>query len=103
MRHFTYYSRLSDRRKAFRWILGAFLAIELHDLPVNCGTQEFNQIIPPAGQSACLLTRASMADRSTACGAYLQAFLGSGGPGFLANPDATDVCQYCQARFHFTL
>jgi ATP-binding cassette subfamily G (WHITE) protein 2 (SNQ2) len=49
---------------------------------INCAAKEFVSLAPPSGSS---------------CGAYLQTFINNFG-GYLANPDATDACQFCSSR-----
>ncbi|KAM0786354.1 hypothetical protein ACM66B_001825 [Microbotryomycetes sp. NB124-2] len=63
----------------FRYLLGAFSVFGLWDEPVRCSAEEFARVVPPAGQT---------------CGQYLGAFL-SQAPGYIVNPEATDVCEYC--------
>jgi ATP-binding cassette subfamily G (WHITE) protein 2 (SNQ2) len=63
----------------FTRLIGGMVVTELHDLPVDCTTIEFNSFPAPPGQS---------------CGSYMTKFFESGGPGYIAK-NATDTCQYC--------
>ncbi|BGO92884.1 hypothetical protein NBRC10512_008005 [Rhodotorula toruloides] len=62
------------------WLIAGLVTNELHDLRVTCLDSEYRIVQPPAGQT---------------CSAWLQPFVSAAG-GYLANPDATSNCQYCQ-------
>ena len=65
-----------------------FSAYRLRHLPaigkqeINCAPLEFARVIPPSGQT---------------CAQFLQPFVNLAG-GYLANPDATNSCDYCAFR-----
>ena len=61
------------------WIAGVLSAV-LHNVPVQCSIDETAKFTPPSGQT---------------CGEYAQAFADLAG-GTLQNPNATDVCNFCQ-------
>lgn len=63
------------------WIAGVLSAL-LHNVPVNCSETETAKFTPPPGQT---------------CGDYAGAFADVAG-GNLLNPNATDVCQFCQLK-----
>ncbi|EMD00495.1 hypothetical protein BAUCODRAFT_28848 [Baudoinia panamericana UAMH 10762] len=62
------------------WWIGGVLAATLHNIPVQCTSDETAHFNPPPGQT---------------CGSYAGAFAASAG-GNLLNPTATADCQYCQ-------
>lgn len=60
--------------------LGAMLSVELHGLEIQCNSDEFIRFNPPSGQT---------------CAAWANEFV-QGFGGYLANPNDTSDCQYCQ-------
>ncbi|KIK62247.1 hypothetical protein GYMLUDRAFT_42191 [Collybiopsis luxurians FD-317 M1] len=64
-------------------LLGAMVSTELHGLPVNCKSDEFNVFNPPSGET---------------CYQWANDFVNVFG-GYLNNPNATSSCQYCQYQF----
>ncbi|KAF2203929.1 hypothetical protein GQ43DRAFT_478618 [Delitschia confertaspora ATCC 74209] len=63
----------------FTRLIGGMVVTELHDLPVQCTSGEFNRFTAPAGET---------------CGSYMANFFKNGAPGYLAN-NATNACEYC--------
>ncbi|KAI7876976.1 hypothetical protein K492DRAFT_210004 [Lichtheimia hyalospora FSU 10163] len=53
---------------------------EMSDLPIICNDRDLVKFPPPAGQT---------------CGDYMADFFNSGATGYLDNPNATDMCGYC--------
>ncbi|KAK7207385.1 ABC-2 type transporter-domain-containing protein [Myxozyma melibiosi] len=62
------------------YFLESMLGNVLHDVEVRCGDDEFNVFNPPDGQT---------------CYQYAADFLTTSG-GYINNPNATSLCQYCQ-------
>lgn len=60
------------------WI-GGVLSATLHNIPVQCAPSETARFDAPPGQT---------------CGQYAAAFA-SASPGYIVDPDATSLCQYC--------
>lgn len=52
----------------------------MSSLPVICKDRDLVKVTPPPGQT---------------CGEYMSNFFSYGAPGYIANPNATDVCGYC--------
>ncbi|KAK4052986.1 hypothetical protein OIO90_004110 [Microbotryomycetes sp. JL221] len=63
----------------FRYLMGAFIVFGIWDEPVRRSGEEVARVIPPSGVS---------------CGDYFNNFL-SQAPGYIVDPNATDVCEYC--------
>lgn len=64
---------------------------ELENLPVECKELDFVTFNSPPGQT---------------CASYMANFFASGAPGYIANPDATQGCNYCaykSGREYYTL
>lgn len=64
----------------FTRLIGGTVSTALDSLPVICAPSELNSFVPPADQT---------------CGEYMSAFFARGGPGYVVDPNATDVCDYC--------
>ncbi|KAK0532734.1 ATP-binding cassette transporter snq2 [Tilletia horrida] len=64
----------------FTRLVGGLVANELGGLPVRCRDSELSRFVPPMGQT---------------CAQWAGAFLNDFG-GYLANPNATSDCGYCQ-------
>lgn len=65
----------------FHYLLEAFLAVALHDQPVQCGGNEFARFSPPPGQTCQDYARGYIAQ----AGGYVQDAL-----------DGSGLCEYCQ-------
>ncbi|KAI5119991.1 hypothetical protein M0805_004434 [Coniferiporia weirii] len=63
-------------------VLSAMLSTELHGLPITCNADEFAVFNPPSGQT---------------CTEWAGDFVNTFG-GYLNNPNATSLCQYCQYK-----
>lgn len=61
------------------YLVAGMTSTGLHGRPIECSPSEMNVFNPPAGQT---------------CGEYLAQYLANA-PGQLANPSATQACQYC--------
>ncbi|KXS15662.1 hypothetical protein M427DRAFT_134928 [Gonapodya prolifera JEL478] len=59
----------------------ATLTTEFRDLTIKCSDSEFLMFKPPPGNT---------------CSAYMAPYFSGGGPGYLKDPTATDVCAFCQ-------
>lgn len=66
----------------FTRLISGLVTSALHDLPIYCEPQEFFQFAPPAGQT---------------CEQWAGSYVTSAG-GYLNNPAATDICEYCTYR-----
>lgn len=65
----------------FHYLLEAFLAVALHDQPVQCGTNEFARFSPPPGQT---------------CQDYAGGYIAQAG-GYVQDAlDGSGLCEYCQ-------
>ena len=62
------------------YVVSGLVTNELHDLRVTCTANELNIFQPPSGQT---------------CAQWASSFVASAG-GYLANPQATADCGYCQ-------
>ncbi|KXS19841.1 hypothetical protein M427DRAFT_52687 [Gonapodya prolifera JEL478] len=65
----------------YHYFVEATLTTEFKDLVIKCSESDLIRFIPPPG---------------TTCGTYMMAYFKAGGPGYLSNPSATDVCGFCQ-------
>ncbi|ORX75152.1 ABC transporter G family protein [Basidiobolus meristosporus CBS 931.73] len=64
----------------YHYFLEGFIATIFNNMKVNCIPQDYVRYTPPVGQT---------------CGSYSAAWLNTT-TGYLRNPLATDVCEYCQ-------
>lgn len=64
----------------YTYFVQNLVSIVLHNKPVQCKKGELSYFDPPQGKN---------------CGEYMSAFLKTA-PGYIANPDATSNCAYCQ-------
>ncbi|GAV51615.1 hypothetical protein ZYGR_0AF00860 [Zygosaccharomyces rouxii] len=64
----------------FTYFIQNLVAIVLHKKPVVCKKRELSYFDPPQGKT---------------CGEYMSSFMKQA-PGYIANPDATTNCAYCQ-------
>ncbi|KAG2224969.1 hypothetical protein INT45_000090 [Circinella minor] len=64
----------------FHYYIEGLAVNEMADLPVICNDIDFVKFSPPTGQT---------------CGEYLSSFFANGAPGYVNNPNATDICDYC--------
>jgi ABC-type multidrug transport system permease subunit len=70
------------RLDPFTYLIEGLVSLSLQDVPVRCRDDEFNLFSPPSGQT---------------CMEYAGKFADLVG-GYIANPNATQDCQYCQYR-----
>lgn len=63
----------------FTRLIGGMTVTELHGLPVECTTAEYNRFQAPPNQT---------------CGEYMQPFFSRGGSGYLVS-NSTQECEYC--------
>ncbi|CAG8363574.1 unnamed protein product [Penicillium salamii] len=63
-----------------RYFFGGTISTVMHNVDVVCKERDYARFIPPSGQT---------------CGQYARQFLQSN-PGYLVNPNATDICSYCK-------
>lgn len=64
----------------FTRLIGGMVVTELHNLEVVCKPEELNTFTPPIGQN---------------CQEYMADFFTAGGPGYVVNQTATNICEYC--------
>ncbi|KAI8577910.1 hypothetical protein K450DRAFT_266269 [Umbelopsis ramanniana AG] len=64
----------------YHYFLEGFITTVFNNMQVQCIDSDWISYSPPSGQT---------------CGQYSQAYL-SAGTGYLKDPNATDLCQYCQ-------
>ncbi|KAI9319048.1 ABC-2 type transporter-domain-containing protein [Dichotomocladium elegans] len=65
----------------FHYYIEGLATNELEHLTVECNEKDFVKFPPPVGQT---------------CGEYMAPFFEQyGGPGYINNPNATDMCDYC--------
>lgn len=67
------------RVNPFTYLASSFLSAALGEAPVQCASDELLSMEVSGSQT---------------CGDYLQSYIDTAG-GYVANPSATDVCQYC--------
>jgi len=65
----------------FHYFLEGIVTNALNDLDIVCRQEDFYKFPPPAGQT---------------CGEYMVDFFAAGNTGYIDNPSATDMCDYCQ-------
>lgn len=65
----------------YHYLVEGFITNALEGVKVICGEKDFIKIKAPSGQS---------------CGEYMANFFDNGGLGYIANPNSTDFCNYCQ-------
>lgn len=63
------------------YMIDALLSCGIANVDVQCSDYEYLKFTPPSGQT---------------CGQYMTAFIQSAGTGYLADPSATDTCNFCQ-------
>ncbi|KAI9314324.1 ABC-2 type transporter-domain-containing protein [Dichotomocladium elegans] len=63
----------------FHYFVEGLATNELHSIDVRCNENDFVKFTPPTGQT---------------CGEYMAPYL-TYGPGYVDNPNATDLCNYC--------
>ncbi|KAH8666459.1 ABC-2 type transporter [Xylariales sp. PMI_506] len=63
----------------FTRLIGGMATTGLHDLAVNCASNELGTFTAPAGET---------------CGEYMSEFFAAGGAGYIVD-NATSACQYC--------
>ncbi|CAI4034881.1 hypothetical protein SMKI_12G0170 [Saccharomyces mikatae IFO 1815] len=66
----------------YTYFLQNFIGLLMHDTPVICSEKELSVFNPPIGQT---------------CGEFTKPFFELG-TGYIANPDATSDCAYCQFK-----
>lgn len=64
----------------FSRLISGMVTTALHGLEVRCNLEELNAFSPPEGQT---------------CAEYMQNFFNAGGAGYLTEPNATNLCNYC--------
>ncbi|KAJ8663054.1 hypothetical protein O0I10_001231 [Lichtheimia ornata] len=64
----------------YHYFVEGLVVNELETLPVQCNENDVARFTPPAGQT---------------CGEYMANFFESGGMGYVVDPNATDICAYC--------
>lgn len=62
------------------YLIDAMLSVGVANVPVQCADYEYVQLTPPKGMT---------------CGQYMDPYIKMVGTGYLADPDATDVCRFC--------
>jgi len=67
----------------FTYLIEGLVSDVLQDVPVRCRPSEYNLFTPPSGQT---------------CAEYAGKFAATVGA-YIANPNATDSCQYCQYEY----
>ncbi|KAK7732284.1 ATP-binding cassette transporter snq2 [Cytospora paraplurivora] len=65
----------------FHYLLEAFLAVAIHDQPVQCADKEFARFSPPPGQS---------------CDSYAASYVSQAGGYLQTASDGSGICEYCQ-------
>ncbi|ROW15604.1 hypothetical protein VPNG_02208 [Cytospora leucostoma] len=65
----------------FHYLLEAFLAVAIHDQPVQCANKEFARFSPPPGQS---------------CDSYAASYVSQAGGYLQTASDGSGMCEYCQ-------
>lgn len=65
----------------YHYLVEGFITNALEGVKVVCGEEDFIKIKAPSGQT---------------CGQYMANFFDNGGLGYIANPNSTDYCNYCQ-------
>ncbi|KAH3667916.1 hypothetical protein WICMUC_005129 [Wickerhamomyces mucosus] len=66
----------------FTYFVDSFVGALVHGRKIKCNTDEFLTFPPPSGQT---------------CGSYMQDYMNSSTfSGYLEDPTATDICNYCQ-------
>ncbi|OBZ81003.1 ABC transporter G family member 14, partial [Choanephora cucurbitarum] len=65
----------------YHYLIEGLVVNVMDGVKVVCGENDYIPINVPPGQT---------------CGQYMSDYFASGGIGYLGNPDATDVCHYCQ-------
>lgn len=68
----------------YHYLIEGFMVNELHSMKIECVDSDFLKFRTPAGQT---------------CAQYTEEFFASGGRGYVANPDSTDLCNYCQYSY----
>ncbi|KNC96342.1 uncharacterized protein SPPG_08243 [Spizellomyces punctatus DAOM BR117] len=65
----------------YHYLLEGFVVNVLHDVPVQCTDEDFIRFSAPP---------------NTTCYDYTKEFFSIGAPGYIANPNSTTTCDYCQ-------
>lgn len=63
------------------YLIDGLLAIGVANVPITCTKNEFLQFTPASGMT---------------CGEYMKPYMTMTGAGYLTDPNATDVCNFCQ-------
>ena len=63
----------------FTRLISGMVTTALHDLPVECRSNELNRFTAPEGST---------------CGDYMESFFSNGGPGYIVDNSTSD-CEYC--------
>ncbi|QLL30703.1 hypothetical protein HG536_0A05180 [Torulaspora globosa] len=66
------------------YLIEAFLALGIANVNVTCSDYELIKFTPVPGQT---------------CGEYMAPYIQKAGTGYLQDPNATDVCQFCQFSY----
>ena len=74
------FDRVDPGLTPFHYLLEGMMSTVVHDQPVVCTPQEFATFYPPSGQTC-----------QEWAGRYVQQI-----GGYLADPQNTTLCQYCQ-------
>ena len=67
----------------YHYIIEGLVAVQLHNIPVRCNSDEYSVFNPPMGQT---------------CGNYMAEYMKTA-TGYIDNLNATADCQYCQYSF----